>query len=142
MSYGDELLAAFQADPAGAYAQIGAELEQAGYITRSDPRIDQMYADYQRQQELAAYDNAIAEVVSANPDVDPNRIHTYVAAAEGDFEQALQLYRADTARVLSTYSRVAAPAEDPAPDYRALGMTPQQGLHAAIEQATRMAKRR
>jgi hypothetical protein len=106
MAYEEEaqqLWNAFQTDPVGTYEQLKQALTAEGYIAPEyDPRVDEMYANWQHQSELKAYDAAIAEIVNdpANADIDPNRLHVYVAAAEGDFDNAIELYREDAARAL------------------------------------------
>lgn len=151
---------------------------QTASAAQEDPRIAEMYASYQQERELAAYDATIAEIVAdpANADINPNRLHTFVAAADGDFQRALDMYRADVATVLQTYGidpttatplqqeqaaeiagRAQAPGQiapvappvvgagaggagAPVPtqrDYAAEGMSPQEALHRAIEDAAK-----
>lgn len=133
---------------------------------------------WRHEQELRAYDAAIEEITSRpeNADIDPNRLHTFVAAADGDFDEAIQRYRADTAQVLIQYGldpSTATPAQvdratqiaeseaaGGAPpvvgndaggatpsatptvtDYAAQGLSPQQALHKAIEDAAAQTRR-
>lgn len=94
---------AAQAAPAPAqYAPAPAQVAAA---QTEDPRLAEMYAEWTQQKELAAYDAQIEAIVSdpANADINPNRLHTFVAAADGDFTKALDMYRADVANVLTTY---------------------------------------
>lgn len=90
--------AAVAAPPAPAPAQTAAAQTE-------DPRLAEMYADWTRQRELQAYDAEIARIVNdpTNADINPNRLHTFVAAADGDFTKALDMYRADVADVLTAY---------------------------------------
>ena len=131
----DELWRAFQTDPVGTYEAIGHQLTQAG-MRPDDPRLAEMYDEFTRQRNLAAYDAEIERIISdpANGDINPNRLHTYVAAADGDFERAVQMYRADTAQIVADYRL--APVEPAPRDYRAEGLSPQEALHRAIEDAT------
>jgi hypothetical protein len=68
-------------------------------VQRPDPRVDELAAAWQEQRELAAYDQIIDQIVSDpyNADINPNRLHLYVSAAEGNFDRALAMYRADAA---------------------------------------------
>src|SRR5581483_764495 len=70
---------------------------------QEDPRVAEMYAAWTREQEMKQYDATVAEIVNdpANADINPNRYHTFVAAADGDFNRALEMYRADVAQVLA-----------------------------------------
>jgi hypothetical protein len=149
--------------------------ESVAAAAQEDPRVAEMYADWQRQRELAAYDATIEDIVNRpeNADINPNRLHTFVAAADGDFNRALEMYRADVATVLQTYGidpetataqqqeqaaelaagQVAAPGAPPVisngsgggagapvptqPDYAAEGISPQDALHKAIEDAAK-----
>jgi len=97
---------AFQTDPAGTYAAIGRQLESHGYSTRPAD-YDEMRSWYmqqrqatQEQQELAAYDATLDMILGQpeNADINRQRIHGFVAAADGDFDRAVQMYREDDAR--------------------------------------------
>ena len=94
-------------EQAEAGAQQAATDAGVGALTpaASDPRLDEMYEAWQRDQQLQAYDARIAEIANdpRNADINPNRLHVFVAAADGDFDQALEMYRADIANVLTTY---------------------------------------
>jgi hypothetical protein len=147
----EELWRAFQTDPVGTYERVGQELAAAGYVAE-DPRVAELYAAYTQQQELAAYDAAIQAIMDdpTNADINPNRLHAFVAAADGDFNLALQLYRSDAGTILAAYGLAqpgqpggfdaAAPLpvelQPPAPD-----LSPRHSLHRAIEEATRAARR-
>ena len=152
-----------QADIDGAFAQLTAQgyspSEANAYINgvlaaeqsapAPDPRYEEMYAQWQEQQQLTAYDSAIAQIVNdpANGDINPNAFHTFVAAAEGNFARALEMYRADRAQILSDHGLQRVPQPGPAAmDYsaaRASGhMTAQDELHRRIEEATAWAKGR
>ncbi|MGZ6570464.1 MAG: hypothetical protein ACXVHB_05955 [Solirubrobacteraceae bacterium] len=123
----------FHNDPVATYNSVAQQLREAGYLEgeaqagaqaayeqamaqpappaqvassqTEDPRVAEMYAAWKQQQELEAYDAEIARIVNdpANKDLNPNRLHTYVSAANGDFTQAVAMYRADTAQVLADY---------------------------------------
>lgn len=115
-------------------------------------------AEWRRERELQAYDQAVDQILGdpANADINRELYHTFVAAAEGDFQEAIQRYRAHVAQTLVLYgidpatataaqqaAAAAAPpvmgsevagagAAPPAqPEYRG-----QEGLHKAIEDAT------
>lgn len=136
----ERLWNAFHTDPVGTYQAVGDQLAEAGLVATEDPRVAEMYADYQRQQELAAYDAEIEHIVNdpANADINPNRFHAFVAAANGDFQAAVELYRADALQVMQDYT-AAGGDTTPAPrDYRAEGLSPVDALHRAIEDATAM----
>jgi hypothetical protein len=127
------LFDSYAADPVGTHQAISQELAQAGYQTQpEDPRLAEMYADYQRNNELLAYDAEVERLAALNPDVNPNRLHTYIAAADGDFEAAVSMYRNDTAQALSDHTAAEPPPTDPN-WHRERGLTGQQGLHAAID---------
>lgn len=78
---------------------------QTAAAGQEDPRVAEMYAAYQQAAELEAYDAQVAAIVNdpANADINPNRYHTFVAAADGDFQKALEMYRADVAGILRDY---------------------------------------
>jgi hypothetical protein len=129
MSDASEFLEYFQQDPVGAYQALGATLAEAGLVNT------QATAD-----DLMAYDNAVAEVCAANPDIDERRLHQYVAATDGNFEQAVSLYRSDTALLLQELGvgTAAQPQPNPTPG----GYRGQEGLHHAIELAAAQMLRR
>jgi len=139
----EELWNLYNADPAGTHARLGAQLEAAGYIppVAPDPRVEEMYRDYELQQ----YDAMMASIVAANPDVNPNRLHAFIAVADGDIDQALAMYRHDTTQTLLDYNAVPAASQEPAIqpfDYKSAGLTPTEALHRAVEQAAAMKRRR
>lgn len=118
-----------------------------------DPRYEQMLNEWTQQQELAAYDAQVEAITSdpANADIDPNLLHTFVAAAEGDFDEAILRYRDFAAKFLVRYGMTpseAADAQAAAPpvmgaDAGGAGAAPpvqktyqgQQGLYDAIDEA-------
>lgn len=155
--------------PAAAPATTAAAAQE-------DPRVAEMYAYWQSQREMEQYDATVAQIVNdpANADINPNRYHTYVAAADGDFEKALSMYRSDVLQILADYgidpeqataqqqeaaSALAAGQAAPQsgappvmgngtgagagapiptqPDYVAEGISPQDALHKAIEDAAK-----
>jgi hypothetical protein len=168
MSRADDIYAAIQADPVGVYQQLGAELEQYGYQT-TDPRVAEMYASYNEQRDLQTYDAYIEQICAANPDVDGRRFHRFVSAAEGNFDLALQLYRADRAeeeaRVRAAYgldgrqpdatAQAMARAQAGVYQQQTTGtgrygyereadgrLTPQGQLHASIDEVMRLRRER
>jgi hypothetical protein len=153
MSYeADRLWESFQTDPVGTYEAVTADMAAAGYPV-GDPRVGEMYDAWKSERELAAYDATIEAIVNdpANADIDPNRLHTFVAAADGDFANALELYRADVARVLDTYGvngqgqtggfdhTAPLPGETQRPPVE--NLSPKDALHKAIEEASAAALR-
>lgn len=100
-----EATAAAEATINEAQTSPTAEPQHTAAAAQEDPRVAEMYADWQRQRELAQYDATVEQIVNdpANADINPNRYHTFVAAADGDFNRALEMYRADVATVLQTY---------------------------------------
>lgn len=143
-AYSDLIAQGYAADVAEAYLRGVVAADQAAPV--SDPRLDEMYADWQQNKQLTAYDQTIEQIVAANPDVDSNAFHVFVAAAEGNFDKAVSMYRADRAQILSDHGLQRVPQPGPAAmDYsaaRAAGhMTAQDELHRRIEEATAWAKR-
>lgn len=141
----DELWGAFQNDPVATYRAIGQQLGSAGYPV-GDPRIDEMYGfmkEQQRQRDLEAYDAAVNAITSdpANADIEPDRLHTFVAAAEGNFERALSMYRQNELAAVQRHSADLLAAgfseRQESRDY-----SPRDSLHKAIEEATEMSRRR
>lgn len=128
-----ELWDAFHSNPEGTFNAIRAQLVEAGYdvaeanaiagnaqaeaaaapppaaqtaaAQAEDPRVAEMYADWTRTRELSAYDAEIERITAdpANADIDPNLYHTYVSAADGDFEQAINMYRHHVTNILTRY---------------------------------------
>lgn len=136
------------APPAAAPAEPAAPQQPV-----MDPRYEQMFEEWQRQQELAAYDAEIERITSdpANADIDANLIHTFVAAAEGDFDEAILRYREFATNFMLRYGmtpgevaeqQAAAPAVL-GQDAGGAGAAPptqveyrgQEGLHQAIDDA-------
>ena len=126
-----ELYEAFQQDPVGTYYGVRAQLEEAGYELEEvaeqpivpdtpapeapapDPRLEEIYADYQarQQREAEAADqaeyNSLVDQVLADPDnagINKQHFHQFVAAASEHtddvnvmFANAIAAYRADQA---------------------------------------------
>lgn len=83
------------------------ESEQQPPAPAGDPRMDEMYEWFRNQrardqqaEEMAVYEASLDEVLSdpANADIQRERFHSFVAATEGDFDQAIAMYREDAAR--------------------------------------------
>lgn len=72
----------------------------------TDPRIETVLSWFEQQQAEQQYDAELARIQQAYPDVNADLFHPFVAAAEGDFDQAYQLY--------STYGQQWAAANAPA----------------------------
>jgi hypothetical protein len=99
--------------------------------TPLDPRVEAMLADYEERRQLETYDQQIAQIVNdpRNADINPNRYHLYVSATGGDFEQALDLYRADVAQILTDYG--IDPSQSTAAQADAASQLATQGASAA-----------
>lgn len=90
---GNALLAQLQ-QQVGAQEQQPAAPEQptppAG--APADPRVENVINWFEQQQAEQQYDAELARIQQAHPDVNADLFHPFVAAAEGDFDQAYQLY--------------------------------------------------
>jgi hypothetical protein len=141
-AYSDLIAQGYTANEANAFLNGILVAEQAAPAT--DPRYEEMYAQWQQQQQLTAYDSAIEQIVAANPDINPNRLHAFVAAAEGNWDKAVEMERADRAQILQDHGLQPIPEPDvPTDAYaarRAEGMSPEDALHAAVDDATAWAK--
>lgn len=135
---------AFRTDPVGAYHEVQSQLEAAGVITTEDPRVAQMYDEWSRQRDLAAYDAEVERIVSdpANSDINASRLALYVAASDGDFDEAVRLYRADAAQIMQDYAALRDDTTPTPRDYRAEGLSPRDALNRAIEDAAAMRRGR
>ena len=147
MSEADDLLRAFQADPVGTYNAVGAELSAAGYQT-TDPGVAQMYADWQTQRELAAYDATVSRfaptTLTSTRTCFTNRwqpltaIGTRRSRCTAPTSPRLCCDTGSTQRA----RRRPSSSNMPVHDYRAEGLSPQDALHRAIAEAASMARRR
>jgi uncharacterized protein (DUF924 family) len=63
-----------------------------------DPRIQEAVNYYEQQRNAELYTQAKSETLAANPDIDPDLFDMYVAGAEGDFQEAVNLYRTHAAQ--------------------------------------------
>lgn len=128
--------------------------EQREQFTEDLARIDAELAapreliNREEEATLSAYDAAVDQIATANPDIDVPRFHRFVHAAEGDFEQALRLYRDDTAAArqeamasLGIDERRLAELQARGGSLPATGGDPTARLHAAIEQAAKGIRR-
>lgn len=72
--------------------------QQQGYEQQAplDPRMEAALAFIEEQQANNSYESEMYRLTSENPDVDADLMHPFVAAAGGDFDEALNLYRAYT----------------------------------------------
>ncbi len=59
----------------------------------ADPRMEAALAWVENQQTQSYYEQEIARIQAAHPDVSPDLLHPFVAAADGNFDQAVELYR-------------------------------------------------
>jgi hypothetical protein len=146
----EQFWTSLQRDPVGTMRWMQQELAAAGYQV-TDPRLDEMHAVYQQERELQAYDQMVEQIVNdpRNADINPNRLHLYVSAAEGDFNKALEMYRADTANMLTDYGLTGRQSADPYAAAQAHlnqtqhpAATPEQRLHAAVDAAVAMSRGR
>lgn len=78
-----------------------------------DPRMQQAIDYVENQQNEAFYAKEIARVTEANPDVVEHLLHPFVAAANGDFDQAVELYHSAAADFASRFTNQ--PEGEPAP---------------------------
>jgi len=119
---------------------IGAS-DMAAVPAAPDPRVTEMYEAHQ----MAQYDATVAGIVNANPDIRAERFHQYVAAANGNWDLAVQMYRDDTQQVLEEYGRASGAAPLPGETFAPAGYapdpnaSPKDNLNRAIEEATRAA---
>lgn len=95
-----------------------------------DPRLANALAFSEAQQAEAqqrgaeeAYDSEMNRVISQNPGIDPEDLHTFVVTADGDFDQAVLLRNAYVERWNARYAP-AVPEEAPKPT----------SIHGAVDQ--------
>lgn len=96
---GDRLLAALQGQEAEAsqaaqqqQAPKPPDLTQAQYA-QLDPETQAFLGELQQTYAEQQYDKDMNATIIANPDINPDHLHIWVAQANGNFEQAVQLYR-------------------------------------------------
>lgn len=84
-----------------------------------DPRIEQVVQFVENEQNQRFYDGELARITAdpANADVNPKLLHTFVAAAGGNFDEAVKLYRNHEADWAAAHPGTTAPPPElpPAP---------------------------
>lgn len=91
--YGQEAAQAFAAQLQGGEQPQVEEPQGYGYETQQlDPRVEQAVSFIEQQQAEQAYEEEMARIVAEHPGLDPEDLHAYVAAADGDFDSAYLMY--------------------------------------------------
>jgi len=57
-----------------------------------DPRVQNMLEHFEQQQAQSAYDQEMNRAVERHPGLKPDLFHPFVSAADGDFDNAYQMY--------------------------------------------------
>lgn len=83
-------------------------------------------------EQESGYDDAVDELVAANPDIETDRFHQFVHIAGGNFDRAVELYRDDDARSAEQAQAALADLERLA--RRAVGGSAGQELNDAIDE--------
>jgi hypothetical protein len=112
---GDRLVAALQGSTPDAAAPAQPEAPQlsAAQYAQLSPE-DRAFIDELKQLTAEQqYDKDMNAVIVANPDINPDHLHIWVAQANGDFDQAIQLYRNYTASFITAPQGEQAPAAVP-----------------------------
>lgn len=87
-----------------------------------DPRVEKVVTHFEREMARNEYESAKQRVLAANPDVDGDLLDPFVAAAEGDFDAAVQGYKSYYAKVVEKVGgQLAQPADETATPPPALG---------------------
>lgn len=83
----------------------------------NDPRIEQMWRDHEQTQALQVYESEMNRIVEANPGIEPEFLHPFVVTADGNFDQAVELYTDYVNRVQAWNERQnpSEPEPDPVP---------------------------
>ena len=79
-----------------------------------DPRVEAMLNDWESTRLSDAYDSEMERITSANPDVEPDLFHPFVAGADGDFDVALEGYNVWSTQFAERFGRL--PSESDIPD--------------------------
>lgn len=94
-------------------AQQAAEQQGApAQPPMSDPRLESVINYVESQQNQQFYDGELARVQQAHPDLNADLFHPFVAAAEGNFDAAYELYDSWTQQ----WNAAHAPADPAAPE--------------------------
>lgn len=114
---GDRLMAALQGPQSAAPAepaqqQQPSELTPAQYA-QLDPETQAFLGELQQSYAEQQYDRDMATTIEANPDIKPEHLHIWVAQANGDFNQAVQLYRQYVAGFITAPESQTAPSAVP-----------------------------
>lgn len=104
----EQLLATLQGQTPQEQQQTVAEVasaveqQQAPQYAQLDPET-QAFLQEQRMLSIEAqYDKDMAATIAANPDINPDHLHIWVAQADGDFNQAVALYRQYVSSFITT----------------------------------------
>jgi hypothetical protein len=94
---GEKLLATLQGQTAeqqqATVAAAVAPAEGTPQYAQLDPET-QAFLNEQRQESAErAYEKDLGATIAANPDINPDHLHIWVAQADGDFNKAVELYR-------------------------------------------------
>lgn len=102
--YADAALTALQTAIQAENQQVQQQVQQAEQQqAQLDPRVERMVLSWEQQENQRLYDIEMARIANdpANADINPNLMHTFVAAADPEqgnvFDQAVDLYRQDAA---------------------------------------------
>jgi hypothetical protein len=111
---GDKVIESLQGQtPEQQQATVAAAVapaEGTAQYAKLDPET-QAFLDEQRMESATrSYDKDMAAIIAANPDIPEAKLHIWVAQADGDFNQAVQLYRAYMADVIPAPPDPTAPA--------------------------------
>lgn len=109
-----KLLAQLQAEQA---QQPVAPQQQPNFDPAADPRIAAALQYIEEQQNTAVYDGELERIKTAHPEIDTDLLHPFIAAAEGNFDNAVELYTewlsrltpAETGEEAATTEQQAAP---------------------------------
>lgn len=94
--------------------EVGTLDQQAqAAVSELDPRLAQVIEYVENQQNEQQYNTLMKQTVDANPDVNEQLLHTFVAAAGGHFPEAVAQYRAFMAQVQPAAAATPAPVAPP-----------------------------
>jgi hypothetical protein len=94
---GDKVLSTLQGQtPEEQQATVAAAVAPAAdtpQFAQLDPETQAFLNEQRQEAAIRQYDKDMAAVIEANPDIRPEHLHIWVAQADGDFNQAVALYR-------------------------------------------------
>lgn len=123
--YGDEVAAALPDLLSGIPDEEEAPVPEPTEAPLPE-HIQQMYEQFTADQQQRAYETELARVKAANPDLVDSLFHPFVVSTEGDFDRAVEAYKAFEDQARQRYGQ-APPA---APDAPAVVGTTGQGAAA------------